>query len=65
MSWFLLTLSCVILWSVTDILYKASLPQNDTLAQYKTFIWIGIIMALAGGIMSTWSDTLLDSLKMI
>lgn len=65
MSWFLLTLACVILWSVTDILYKASSPQNDPLSHYKTFIWIGIVMALAGGIMSTWSDTLLDSIKVV
>ena len=65
MNWFLLTLSCVILWSVTDILYKASSPQNDPLSHYKTFVWIGIVMALAGGIMSTWSDTLLESLEVV
>lgn len=65
MSWFLLTLACVILWSVTDILYKASSPQNDPLSHYKTFIWIGIVMALAGCIMSTWSSTLLDSIKVV
>ena len=65
MNWFWLTLGCIILWSVTDVLYKASSPHNDPLSHYKTFIWIGIVMALAGGIMSTWSDTLLDSLKVI
>ena len=65
MNWFLLMVSCVILWSVTDILYKASSPQNDPLSHYKTFVWIGIVMALAGGIMSTWSDTLLDSIKTV
>ena len=65
MNWFLLTLSCVILWSVTDILYKASSPQNDPLSHYKTFVWIGIVMALAGGIMSTWSDTLLESIQIV
>lgn len=65
MNWFLLTLACVILWSVTDILYKASSPQSDKLSHYKTFVWIGIVMALAGGIMCTWSDTLLDSIKIV
>lgn len=65
MNWFLLTVACVILWSVTDILYKASSPQNDPLSHYKTFVWIGIVMALAGCIMSTWSDTLLDSIKTV
>lgn len=65
MSWFWLILGCIILWSVTDILYKASSPQNDPLSHYKTFIWVGIVMALAGCIMSTWSKTLLDSIKLI
>ena len=65
MNWFLLTVACVILWSVTDILYRASSSQNDPLSHYKTFIWIGIVMALAGCIMSTWSDTLLDSIKTV
>ena len=65
MAWFLLTLSCIILWGVTDILYRASSDQNDPLSHYKTFIWIGIVMALAGVIMCTWSDTLLDSINAI
>ena len=65
MTWFILTLSCIILWGVTDILYKASSDQNDPLSHYKTFVWIGIIMLLAGGIMSTWSDTLLTSLHAV
>ena len=65
MNWFLLTVACIILWSVTDVLYKASSPQNDPLSHYKTFVWVGIVMALAGGIMSTWSDTLLNSIKIV
>lgn len=65
MDWFLLIMACIILWSVTDVLYKVSSPQNDPLSHYKTFIWIGIVMALAGGIMSTWSDTLVDSIKIV
>ena len=48
MNWFLLIVGCIIFWSVTDVLYKASSPHNDPLAPYKTFIWIGIVMALAG-----------------
>ena len=65
MTWFILTLSCIILWGVTDILYRASSDQNDPLSHYKTFVWIGIVMALAGLIMSTWTDTLLDSINAI
>ena len=65
MSWFLLTLSCIILWGVTDILLKKSLDYSDPLSQFKTFIWMGLVMALAGGIMGICSDTLPDSIRMV
>ena len=65
MNWFLLVMGCIVLWSVTDILYKATSPQNDSLSHYKTFIWVGIVMAIAGGIMCTWSDTIVDSIKKV
>ena len=65
MNWFILTLACIILWGVTDILYKASFYKNDPLSYHKSFVWLGLVMALAGFIMSTWSDTLLDSVKMV
>ena len=65
MSWFLLTLSCIILWGVTDILLKKSLNYSDPLSQFKTFIWMGLVMAFAGGIMGICSDTLPDSIKMV
>lgn len=65
MTWLILTLVCIILWGVTDILYKASFQKNDPLSHYKSFVWVGLVMALAGFIMSTWSDTLLDSVKMV
>ena len=65
MNWLILTIACIILWGVTDILLKASFRKNDPFSYCKTFVWVGIVMALAGGIMSTRSDTLLDSFKMI
>ena len=65
MTWLLLTLSCVILWGITDILLKKSLDYSDSLSQYKTFVWIGIVMAPAGVIMAICSDTLLDSIMMV
>ena len=65
MNWLILTLACIILWGVTDILYKASFYKNDPLSYYKSFVWVGIVMALAGFIMSNWSDTLLNSIKMV
>lgn len=65
MSWLTLTLSCIILWGITDILYKKSSDYNDPLSHYKTFVWIGIVMAPAGCIMAICSETLLDSIMMV
>ena len=65
MTWLLLTLSCIILWGITDILLKKSLQHSDPLSQFKTFIWIGLVMALAGCIMAISSDTLPESIKMV
>ena len=65
MSWLLLTLSCIIFWGITDILLKKSLDYSDPLSQFKTFIWMGLVMALAGVIMGIFSDTLPDSIRMV
>ena len=65
MIWFLLTLSCIVLWGATDILLKKSLRHSDTLSQYKTFIWMGLVMALAGVVMAFCSTTLPESIKMV
>ena len=65
MTWLILTLSSIILWGITDILLKKSSNYNDPLSQYKTFVWIGIVMAPAGIIMALCSETLLDSIMMV
>ena len=65
MIWLILMLACIILWGVTDILYKATFYKDDPLSYYKSFVWVGLVMALAGFVMSNWSDTLLDSVKML
>ena len=65
MSWLLLTLSCIILWGGTDIFYKKSSDYNDVLSHYKTFVWIGLVMAPSGIIMALCSDTMLDSITMV
>ena len=65
MAWIILTLSCIVLWGITDILLKKSLDYSDSLSQYKSFIWIGLVMALAGCIMAVCSDTLPDSIGMV
>ena len=65
MIWLILTLSCIILWGVTDILLKKSLDSSDPLSQYKTFIWIGIVSAPVCVVMAVCSDTLLDSVRIV
>ena len=65
MPWLLLIFSCIILWGITDILYKKSSDYNDPLSQYKAFVWIGMVMGLAGAIMAICSDTLHDSIMMV
>ena len=65
MSWLILTFSCILLWGITDILLKKSLDYSDSLSQYKTFIWIGLVAALSGAVAAFCSDTLLDSIRML
>lgn len=65
MNWIILAISCMVLWSATDILYKISSDQNDSLSQYKTFVWVGIVTAVTACVMSICSDTFLDSVKMV
>lgn len=56
-------MSTIFLWGITDILLKKSLDYSDSLSQYKTFIWIGIISTLAAAIVVLCSDTLSDSIR--
>lgn len=65
MPWLVLTLSCIILWGVTDIFYKKSSDFSDSLSCFKTFVWIGVVMAPAGGIMALCSNTVGNSIKML
>ena len=65
MTWLILTLACIILWGVTDILLKKSLNYTDPLSQYKTFIWIGLVAAPVSVIMAICSDTLPDSIRIV
>ena len=65
MTWLILTLSSIILWGITDILLKKSLDYTDSLSQYKTFIWIGLVAFPASVIMAIYSDTLLDSIRIV
>ena len=65
MIWLILTLACIALWGVTDILLKKSLNYSDPLSQYKTFIWIGLVTVPVCVIMAICSDTLPDSIRIV
>ena len=65
MTWSILTFCAIFLWGIRDILLKKSLDYSDSLSQYKTFIWIGLVAALSGAIAALHSDTLLDSIRML
>ena len=65
MIWFILTLASIILWGITDILLKKSLNYSDSLSQYKTFIWIGLVAVPVCVIMAICSDTLPDSIRVL
>ena len=65
MIWLILTISCILLWGITDILLKKSLNYSDPLSQYKTFIWIGLVAAPVSVIMAICSDTLPDSIRIL
>ena len=65
MNWLLLTLSCIVAWGITDILYNKSLNYSDPLTHYKTFIWIGLVAIPVSVIMAICSDTLPDSIRIV
>lgn len=65
MLWLILTLTCIFLWGVTDILLKKSLNYSDSLSQYKTFVWVGLVAVPVSVIMAFCSETLPDSFKII
>ena len=63
--WLILTISCIVLWGITDILFKKTLSHSDSLSHFKTFIWIGIIMSVIGCIVGLCSDTLTNSFSLL
>ena len=65
MTWFLLTLICILAWGATDILYKKSVNHDDPLAHYKTYVWIGLVIAIAGGGVVLFSSTVADSIRIL
>ncbi len=65
MTWLILTITCIVLWGFTDILLKKSLDYSDSLSQYKTFIWIGLVSVPVCVVMGFCSDSLSDSIRIV
>jgi drug/metabolite transporter (DMT)-like permease len=65
MIWLILTLSAILLWGATDILLKKSLQYSDSLSHFKTFVWLGVVAAVACVVVALCSDTLPDSIRAV
>ena len=65
MTWLMLTMSCIVLWGLTDILLKKSLNYSDPLSQFKTFVWIGLVAVPICIVAAVSSGTLPDSVRLL
>ena len=46
MSWFILTLICMLGWGFADLFYKKSNIDGDRYSHLKTAVWVGLMMGL-------------------
>lgn len=44
MSWFVLTLICMLGWGLADLFYKKSNVDGDRYSHLKTAVWVGLMM---------------------
>lgn len=46
MSWFVLTLICMLCWGFADLFYKKSNVDGDRYSHLKTAVWVGLMMGI-------------------
>ena len=46
MSWFILTLICMLGWGCADLFYKKSNVDGDRYSHLKTAVWVGLMMGV-------------------
>lgn len=46
MSWFILTLICMLGWGFADLFYKKSNVDGDRYSHLKTAVWVGLMMGV-------------------
>ena len=46
MSWFILTLICMLGWGLADLFYKKSNVDGDRYSHLKTAVWVGLMMGV-------------------
>ena len=46
MSWFIITLICMLGWGFADLFYKKSNIDGDRYSHLKTAVWVGLMMGL-------------------
>ena len=58
MTWFYLSLLCIVGWGFADLFYKKGTDQNDKDSQYKIAIWVGLVLGLCAVALFPLSETL-------
>ena len=55
MSWFILTLICMLGWGLADLFYKKSNVDGDRYSHLKTAVWVGLMMGVFSLIFTMFS----------
>ena len=55
MSWFVLTLICMLGWGLADLFYKKSNTDGDRYSHLKTAVWVGLMMGVVSLILTVLS----------
>lgn len=55
MSWFVLTLICMLGWGLADLFYKKSNVDGDRYSHLKTAVWVGLMMGFVSLLLTVLS----------
>ena len=55
MSWFILTLICMLGWGFADLFYKKSNVDGDRYSHLKTAVWVGLMMGFVSLLLTVLS----------
>lgn len=58
MSWFVLSLICLLGWGFADLFYKRGTDESDRYSHLKISIWVGLVMGIGALVMIPFAETL-------